>query len=90
MVTSPSHELGTTATGRRSPRRSSPAAAHHRGGPHPGEFLGPNAPQIGSPRCPLALAPFPHCPHRRRSPESTGATASPRHGSSSPVLPVGC
>jgi hypothetical protein len=39
--TSPSHELGATATGRRSPCRSPPAAAHHRGGPHPGEFLGP-------------------------------------------------
>jgi hypothetical protein len=63
--TSLSHELGATATGRRSPRRSPPAAAHHRGGPHPGEFLGPNAPQIGSLRCPLALAPFPRCPHRR-------------------------
>jgi hypothetical protein len=81
--TSPSHELGATATGRRSPRCSPPAAAHHRGGPHPGEFLGPNAPQIRSPRCPLALASFPRCPHRRRPPESTGAAASPRHGSSS-------
>jgi hypothetical protein len=75
--TSPSHELGTTATGRRSPCRSPPATAHHRGGPYPGEFLGPNAP-------------FPRCPHRRRPPESTGAAASPRNGSSSPVLPVGC
>jgi hypothetical protein len=74
--TSPSHELGATATGRRSPHRSPPAAAHHSGGPHPGEFLGPNAPEIGSPHCPLALAPFPHCPHRRRPPESTGAAAS--------------
>jgi hypothetical protein len=90
LRTSPSHELGATATGRCSPRRSPPAAAHHHGGPHPGEFLGPNAPQIGSPRCPLALAPFPHCPHGRRLPESTGAAASPHHGSSSPVLPVGC
>jgi hypothetical protein len=87
--TSPSHELGATATGRRSPHRSPPAAAHHCGGPHPSEFLGPNAPQIGSPRCPLALAPFPHCPHRRRPPESIRAVASPRHGSYSPVLPVG-
>jgi hypothetical protein len=88
--TSPSHELGATTTERRSPCRSPPTAAHHCGGPHPGEFLGPNAPQIGSPRCPLALAPFPRCPHRRRPPESTGAVASPHHGSSSPVLPVGC
>jgi hypothetical protein len=88
--TSPSPELGATATERRSPRRSPPAAAHPRGGPHPGEFLGPNAPQIGSPRYPLALAPFPRCPHHRRPPESTGAAASPCHGSSSPVLPVGC
>jgi hypothetical protein len=88
--TSPSHELGATATGRRSPRCSPPVVAHHRGGPHPREFLGPNAPQIRSPRCPLALAPFPRCPHRRRPPESTGAAASLRHGSSSPILPVGC
>jgi hypothetical protein len=88
--TSSSHELGATATERCSPRRSPPAAAHHHGGPHPGEFLGPNAPQIGSSRCPLALAPFPRCPHRQRPPKSTGAAASPRHRSSSPVLPVGC
>jgi hypothetical protein len=88
--TSPSHELGSTATRRRSPRRSPPTAAHHCGGPHLGEFLGPNAPQIGSPRCPLALAPFPRCPHRRRPPESTGAAASPRHGSSSPASGAGC
>jgi hypothetical protein len=64
LRTSPSHELGATATGPRSPHRSPPAAAHHHGGPHPGEFLGPNAPQIESPCCPLALAPFPRCPHR--------------------------
>jgi hypothetical protein len=40
-----------------------PAVAHcrvcHHGGPHPGEFLNPDAPQIESLLFPLALAPSP-------------------------------